>query len=117
MMAIVYNNTIDKRKTKESKTMTRRTKENLMYTLALIIIVVILGIAGHIETHYTRKDCKVVETSGKAVYVVDSTGNEWCYVADEEVPTVGTKVDLKMFTAYTDNTIKDDEIVNVIVKK
>lgn len=97
--------------------MTRRTKENLMYTLALIIIAVLFGIVGHIETHYTRKDCKVVETSGKAVYVVDSTGNEWCYVADEEVPNVGTKVDLKMFTAYTDNTIDDDEIVNVIVKK
>ena len=97
--------------------MTRKTKENLMGTLALIIIVVSLGIVGHIETHYTRKDCKVVETSGKAVYVVDNTGNEWCYVADEEVPKIGTKVDLKMFTAYTDSTIEDDEIINVIVKK
>lgn len=97
--------------------MTKRAKEVIMGLVALIIIVVAFGIVGHVETHYTRKDCKVVEISGKAVYVVDNTGNEWCYVADEEVPKVGTKVDLKMFTAYTDNTIDDDEIVEVIIKK
>lgn len=88
-----------------------------MGIIGLLIMIVAISLAGHIETHYTRKDCKVVETSGKAVYVVDNTGNEWCYVADEEVPKIGTKVDLKMFTAYTDNTIEDDEIINVIVKK
>ena len=97
--------------------MTKRAKEVIMGLVALTIIVVAFGIVGHVETHYTRKDCKVVETSGKAVYVVDNTGNEWCYVADEEVPKVGTKVDLKMFTAYTDNKINDDEIVEVIIKK
>lgn len=97
--------------------MTKRAKEIIMGLVALIIIVVAFGIVGHVETHYTRKDCKVVETSGKAVYVVDNTGNEWCYVADEEVPKIGTKVDLKMFTAYTDNTIDDDEIVEVVIKK
>lgn len=97
--------------------MTKRTKETLMGIIGLLIMTVAIGLAGHVETHYTRKDCKVVETSGKAVYIVDNTGNEWCYVADEEVPKIGTKVDLKMFTAYTDNTIEDDEIINVIVKK
>ena len=97
--------------------MTKRAKEVIIGLVALTIIVVAFGIVGHVETHYTRKDCKVVETSGKAVYVVDNTGNEWCYVADEEVPKVGTKVDLKMFTAYTYNTINDDEIVEVIIKK
>ena len=97
--------------------MTKRAKETIMGLVALTIVIIMFGIVGHVETHYTRKDCKVVETSGKAVYVADNTGNEWCYVADEEVPKVGTKVDLKMFTAYTDNTIDDDEIVNVIVKK
>lgn len=97
--------------------MTKRAKEVIMGLVALTIIVIAFGIVGHVETHYTRKDCKVVETSGKAVYVVDNTGNEWCYVADEEVPKVGTKVDLKMFTAYTDNTIDDDEIVEVVIKK
>ena len=97
--------------------MTKRAKEIIMGLVALTIIVAMFGIVGHVETHYTRKDCKVVETSGKAVYVVDNTGNEWCYVADEEVPKIGTKVDLKMFTAYTDNTINDDEIVEVVIKK
>lgn len=97
--------------------MTKRAKEVIMGLVALTIIVVAFGIVGHVETHYTRKDCKVVEISGKAVYVVDNTGNEWCYVADEEAPKVGTKVDLKMFTAYTDNTIDDDEIVEVVIKK
>ena len=101
--------------------MTKRTKENLMYTLALIIIVVIFGIVGHIETHYTRKDCVVVEVEQGLVTVLDTTGNEWCYYMDSEdyteVPSTGTKVSLKMFTAYTDNTIEDDEIVKVVIRQ
>lgn len=96
--------------------MRNRTRETVMGIIGLLIMTVAIGLAGHIETHYYRKDCKVVETVGQAVYVVDKTGNEWCYIA-EEVPAIGTKVDLKMFTAYTDNTIEDDEIVKIIEKK
>jgi hypothetical protein len=100
--------------------MTKRTKETLMGIIVLLIITTVIGLAGHIETHYTRKDCVVVEVEQGLVTVLDTTGNEWCYYMDSEdyteVPPTGTKVDLKMFTAYTDNTIEDDEIVKVVVR-
>lgn len=74
---------------------------------------------GYVETHYTRKDCVVVEVEQRLVTVVDKTGNEWCYYMDSEdytnVPCVGTVVDLLMHTAHTDSYIYDDEILEVRV--
>ena len=69
----------------------------------------------YVECHYTRKDCVVVETQGQLVHVVDTVGYEWCYEAEDDVPTVGTVVDVHMYTAHTDSYIYDDEIVDVRV--
>ena len=96
-------------------------KNKVMGIIGLLVIIIAFGLVGHIETHYTRKDCTVVEVEQRLITVVDKCGYEWCYYMDSEdyadVPSIGTKVDLKMFTAYTDNTIEDDEIVKIIEKK
>lgn len=100
--------------------MSERTKETLVRRIGLLVIIIVISLAGYLETHYTRKDCVVVEVERGLVSVVDATGNKWCYYMDSEdyanVPSTGTKVSLKMFTAYTDDTIEDDEIVKIVVR-
>ena len=93
------------------------TKQNILATIGLLVIIALIGLAGNMETHYYRRDCKVVEVNDDRVSVVDKCGYEWVYYVEEDVPAVGTKVDLKMFTSYTDSTIGDDEIVKVIEKE
>lgn len=82
---------------------------------AALLVLCMLCACSYVETHYTRKDCVVVETQGQLVYVVDTVGYEWCYEAEGDVPTVGTVVDVHMHTAHTDSYIYDDEIVGVRV--
>jgi hypothetical protein len=69
----------------------------------------------YVECHYTRKDCTVVHTEGQLVEVEDKQGHVWCYEAEDDVPAVGTVVDVHMYTAHTDSYIYDDEIVDVRV--
>ena len=86
---------------------------------AALLVLCMLCACSYVETHYTRKDCVVVEVEQRLVTVVDKTGNEWCYYMDSEdytdVPCVGTVVDLLMHTAHTDSYIYDDEILEVRV--
>ena len=86
---------------------------------AALLILCMLCACSYVETHYTRKDCVVVEVEQRLVTVVDKTGNEWCYYMDSEdytnVPCTGTVVDLLMHTAHTDSYIYDDEILEVRV--
>ena len=69
----------------------------------------------YVECHYTRKGCTVVHTEGQLVEVEDKQGHVWCYEAEDDVPAVGTVVDVHMYTAHTDSYIYDDEIVDVRV--
>ena len=86
---------------------------------AALLVLCMLCACSYVETHYTRKDCVVVEIEQRLVTVVDKAGNEWCYYMDSEdytdVPCVGTVVDLLMYTAHTDGYIYDDEILEVRV--
>ena len=88
--------------------------------VAALLVLCMLCACSYVETHYTRKDCVVVEVEQRLVTAVDKTGNEWCYYMDSEdytdVPCVGTVVDLLMHTAHTDNYIYDDEILGVVVQ-
>lgn len=85
--------------------------------MVVALFVGMLCACSYVECHYTRKDCVVVEVEQRLVTVVDKTGNEWCYYMDSEdytdVPSVGTVVDMLMYTAHTDGYIYDDEIVRV----
>lgn len=84
-----------------------------------IVLMCMMCACGYVESHYTRKDCVVVEVEQRLVTVLDKTDNEWYYYMDSEdytdVPSVGTVVDLHMYTAHTNGYIYDDEIVNVRV--
>lgn len=88
--------------------------------VAIAVLMVCAWIACcYVECHYTRKDCVVVEVEQRLVTVEDRQGHQWCYYMDSEdytdVPSVGTVVDVHMYTAHTDSYIYDDEIVDVRV--
>lgn len=91
------------------------TKTTLKTILGVLVAVVVLGCMGHIDTHYTRKNCEVIKVEQGLMTIKDTCGYEWCYYSNEEVYTVGTKVDLKMYTNNTDTNIEDDEIVKIVV--
>lgn len=95
--------------------MSKRIVDTMRGVAIALLILCMLCACSYVETHYTRKDCVVVETQGQLVYVVDTIGYEWCYEAEDDVPAVGTVVDVHMYTAHTDSYIYDDEIVDVKV--
>lgn len=82
--------------------------------IVLVFCVVIPGICGNIETHYTR-EATVVAIQGNKVIVEDTRGNEWSFYGGGFVE--GDKVKMRMFTNYTDSNIYDDEIKDVKLVK
>ena len=99
--------------------MSRRTVDTIKGLLAIVVFMAMLCACGYVEHHYTRKDCVVVEVEQRLVTVEDKAGHQWCYYMDSEdytdVPSVGTVVDLHMYTNLTDGYIYDDEITKVVV--
>lgn len=87
-----------------------RTKNTL---LALVVIALVV-LAGWIEPRYERADCKVVAVEGCVVEVEDSCGYLWSYYVEDEAPSVGDVVTLKMHTNNTTDYIGDDVVLNVI---
>lgn len=72
---------------------------------------------GYQETHYTRKNCVVVETEGNSVTIQDEQGLKWEYEENDEIPTLGTILDVHMCTNGTDGTFNDDTVVSYEVTK
>ena len=83
------------------------------FVMFLLGFIVLLGLAGNYEHHYTR-EAKVVEVSDDLVVVEDACGYEWEFYGDGY--EVGQQVKMKMFTNYTHDTIFDDEIEKVEIK-
>ena len=84
--------------------------------ICLLIAIVMYGSMGaidYIETHYNRVAI-VTQCKGDDVIVEDSQGNIFAFGGDGF--KVGDEVVLKMYTNHTDNTIKDDEILNAKLK-
>lgn len=81
--------------------------------LFCFLFIVLPGIAGNFEHHYTR-DAKVIEVSGDLVIVEDTCGFEWEFYG--EGYEVGQKVEMKMFTNFTHEEIFDDEIKKVEIR-
>ena len=75
----------------------------------LVVFFALWGVASHVETHYTRQNCEVVEYTENVVSVVDECGYLWDFEADGL--ELGDVVDIKMYTNHTDNDIFDDEII------
>ena len=95
--------------------MTKRVRETVKVVVTVVVLMAMLCMCSYVEHHYTRKDCVVVETVGQLVTVEDTVGHVWCYEVEDNVPVVGTVVDLHMYTSLTDGYIYDDEIVGVVV--
>ena len=92
--------------------------KNILTTVTGIILgtflfVIMPGIGGYIETHYTKEDCTIVEVAEDYVVAVDTYGNEWSWWVDGTDLEVGDVVDLKMYNSHTDYNIYDDEVVSV----
>ena len=92
--------------------------KNILTTVASIILgvfffVVVPGIGDYIDTHYTRKNCEIVEITENYVVAVDVYGHEWSWHIEETDLEVGDVVDLKMYNAHTEYDIYDDEVVSV----
>ena len=96
--------------------MSKRLTEMLSMLMVVVFFVGALCACSYVETHYTRKDCVVVETEGQLVTVEDRAGYVWCYEVEDTAPSVGTVVDLHMYTNNTDSYIYDDEVVSVSVQ-
>ena len=79
----------------------------------LLVFVVLSGLVGNYEHHYTR-NAEVVEVSDDLIVVEDTCGFEWELYGDGY--EVGQQVKMKMFTNYTHDTIFDDEIEKVEIR-
>lgn len=75
-----------------------------------ILFIVLPGIGGYIETHYTR-EAKVVSIENEIIVVEDKIGMLWEFEGDSF--EINDDVKMKMFNNYTDETIKDDEIISI----
>ena len=93
--------------------MSKRTKDTMKGVVVAVLLLCMWVACCYVECHYTRKDCTVVHTEAQAVYVVDRQGHEWCYEVEGDAPSVGSTVDLHMYTNNTDSYIYDDEVVRV----
>lgn len=99
----------------------KKLKDYLVYEnivglgLFLLLLIIVPGIIGNYENHYTRKDCTVIEITDTYVTVVDEFGDEWSWYIEEKENlslNLGDEVDLKIFNSFTD-TWQDDEVVKV----
>lgn len=84
-----------------------------IYLLVAIVLYGLMGAINYIETHYNRVAI-VTECKDDNVTVEDKQGNLFAFEGDGF--KVGDEVVLEMYTNHTDNTIKDDEILNAKLK-
>ena len=77
--------------------------------IIVLTIIMMLGILGHYEHHYTR-DVVVVDIQNQEVTVEDKQGNLWCFNGTDY--TVNQELVIMMFDNHT-GTIYDDEIVKI----
>lgn len=89
-------------------------KKIARYLVVIILLVVLPGIVGWSETHYTR-DGIITEVEGTKIIVCDITDNEWVF--EGEGFAKGDLVTMTMFDNGTHSNIYDDEIDDVKIIK
>ena len=92
-------------------------KNNIIKTIGTIvgvtIVVLLMGIAGYLETHY-EMECKVVKVTTTETVFEDNAGHHW---AVENTDYKLNKTYTVLFnTMGTDNRL-DDEIVKISIDK
>lgn len=78
--------------------------------ICLGMFITSLGVLGHFEHRYTRKNCEVVTIENDKITVEDELGEWWTFYG--EGFEKGDKVNLKMFDSCT-GTNTDDVIEGV----
>ena len=102
-------------RTKQNKRSKRR-KCVINGCICLLVVIVLYGSMGaidYIETHYDRL-ATVTECKDDNIITKDKQGNLFAF--DGDGFKAGDEVVLEMYTNHTDNTIKDDEILNAKLK-
>ena len=79
----------------------------------LLVFIVLPGLVGNYEHHYTR-GAEVVEVSDDLIVVEDNCGYLWEFYGNDY--EVGQQVEMKMFTNYTHDIIFDNKIEKVEIR-
>lgn len=79
--------------------------------MGFMLLVGVGAIGDFIDTHYTREAIVIEVQDDDVVILLDSTGNEWEFLGDNF--EIDDKVRMYMFNGCTNNTLKDDEVLNV----
>jgi predicted small metal-binding protein len=85
--------------------------KKIAIALTTILAFGLFVMACNFENNYTRKDCEVVEINVNIITVEDGCGYLWDF--EGEGYELGQRVDLKMHTNHTANSIADDYIKEV----
>ena len=83
--------------------------------LAVIVLVGVFCGASYLDSHYTRKNCEVMNVENGIVTFMDSTEHYWEWEIEEnEYFEIGDFVNLKMHTNNSKSYIYDDEILEIV---
>lgn len=92
--------------------------ETLQALIVGLVLFILIGACGYVESHYNREDCTVTVVREDYAVAEDKLGYTWSwYITEDSDVIVGDTVTLHMFTAHTDNIIDDDEVVGVKVQQ
>lgn len=84
-----------------------------MKKITFILIIIISLIVGYSGTHYNRKAIATQHYDGITTFW---DGNYYWDVKTDNIYNRNDRVELKMFTNFTNNNIEDDEVIEIIKK-
>ena len=90
--------------------MKEKIEDTVIGILLIGVFIFIMGVAGYIETHYTR-EATVVKINEDEIIVEDSIQHHWVFYGEDY--KIGDKIKMTMFNNYTDSNIYDDKIIKV----
>lgn len=85
--------------------------KKIIFTLAIIIT--LIACVGHCETHYSRNAIATQHCDGITTFW---DGDHYWDVKTDNIYNRNDRVELKMFTNFTNNNINDDEVIEIIKK-
>ena len=94
-----------------------RRRETVKNTLLVLVVIALVLFCGWMEPRYEREDCVVTEVRGNEAVAEDRCGYVWCYYVEDEAPSVGDVVTLKMHTNNTVDYIDDDVVLDVVAQQ
>ena len=90
--------------------MKEKIEDTVIGILLIGVFIFIMGVAGYIETHYTR-EATVIKINEDEIVVEDSIHHHWVFYGKDY--KIGDKIKMTMFNNYTDSNIYDDKIIKV----